>query len=107
MFSRSDHHNPVAPLKVPAPPTAHSTPGWPPPGDHTTAHHQRLESLLDSALATLTLILDIAATPTYTDHPTDVIHALYQRMTAASPSPTPTPTPRNHSPTLPNPASPP
>ncbi|KAJ7936424.1 hypothetical protein B0H13DRAFT_2303825 [Mycena leptocephala] len=109
MFSRSNHHDQEAPANV-AHPTPHSTPqpvvaGWlpstDPSTDHLSAHYHRLEFLLDSALAALTLILDNATTPTFTDHTTDVLRALYRRTMPTCPSPipaspddpTPSPTP--------------
>ncbi|KAJ7848523.1 hypothetical protein B0H13DRAFT_2361834 [Mycena leptocephala] len=105
MFSRSNHHDQEAPANV-AHPTPHTTPqpvvaGWLPSTDHLSAHYHRLEFLLDSALAALKLILDNATTPTFTDHTTDVLRALYRRAMPTCPSPipaspddpTPSPTP--------------
>ncbi|KAJ7624432.1 hypothetical protein FB45DRAFT_1086050 [Roridomyces roridus] len=75
MFSRGNHHDPHAPADLLARPT-HTNPK-PQAGDspaHTStisAHYSRLESLLDSALATLTLIHDhdpIAAPPLLNGH---------------------------------------
>ncbi|KAJ6548354.1 hypothetical protein B0H19DRAFT_1265188 [Mycena capillaripes] len=93
MFSRSNHHDQTAPAHVLAPPAPSPTPqptsgGWQPSTDLTSAHHLRLESLLDSALAALTLILDTAtpiASPTFTDHTTEVLRALCRRILVASP----------------------
>ncbi|KAJ7938846.1 hypothetical protein B0H13DRAFT_2301496 [Mycena leptocephala] len=65
MFSRCDHHDQKAPGGFLAPQPSYSAP-FPleahqePHPDLLSAHHWRLESLLDSALATLTLIHDIA-----------------------------------------------
>ncbi|KAF7341032.1 hypothetical protein MSAN_02089000 [Mycena sanguinolenta] len=89
----------MAPGRPLAPPTPSRTPkpvegDWLPSIDRLAAHHYRLESLLDSALATVTLILDTATTTTFSAHTTDVLHALYQcTMVATSRSPTPSPTP--------------
>ncbi|KAJ7920361.1 hypothetical protein B0H13DRAFT_2319557 [Mycena leptocephala] len=65
MFSRCDHHDQKAPGGFLAPQPSYSAP-FPleahqePHPDLLSAHHRCLESLLDSALATLTLIHDIA-----------------------------------------------
>jgi hypothetical protein len=61
--------------------------------DTLMAHHLHLESLMDSALATLTLIWDSAPTnalPALTGHMTEVLRALC-RHTHGSPCPTPDP----------------
>ncbi|KAJ7892908.1 hypothetical protein B0H14DRAFT_3681401 [Mycena olivaceomarginata] len=108
MFSRSYHHDQMAPGHIPTPPTHFQTPkpadgGWPPSTDRISAHHDRLESLLDSALATMTLILDIATTPTFSAHTTDVLRALCQRtIVATCPSPNPDPNPLPHASTIPS-----
>ncbi|KAJ7790817.1 hypothetical protein B0H14DRAFT_2937897 [Mycena olivaceomarginata] len=108
MFSRSYHHDQMAPGHIPAPPTHFQTPkpadgGWPPSTDRISAHHDRLESLLDSALATMTLILDIATTPTFSAHTTDVLRALCQRtIVATCPSPNPDPNPLPHASPVPS-----
>ncbi|KAF8146917.1 hypothetical protein K438DRAFT_1868260 [Mycena galopus ATCC 62051] len=89
----------MAPAERLAPPAPSQTPkpadtGWPPSTDRISAHHDRLKSLLDSALATMTLILDTATTPYFSAHTTDVLRALYQcTIVATCPSPIPSPTP--------------
>jgi hypothetical protein len=88
MFSRCYHHDQMAPDASPAPPTPFTT--CQPLGaglDHLSAHHHRLESLLDSALATLTLIRDnapSAAPPTFSSHMTQVLRALLRHTLAPS-----------------------
>ena len=75
MFLRHNHHDQKAPgdsLEPPTPCSTHTaTMGCTPFTDYLTARHRRLESLLDSALATLSLIHDAAspaAPPTFTRH---------------------------------------
>ncbi|KAJ7501790.1 hypothetical protein B0H11DRAFT_1991137 [Mycena galericulata] len=69
-----------------------------PSQDHSLAHYRRLEHLLDSALATLTLIRDAAtpAAPAFTLHMTEVLQALCRHALPTPPplpsSPTPPPT---------------
>jgi hypothetical protein len=63
MFSRCNHHDHAAPLDSLAPPALHSPLHATPMSDtfstdNLTANHHRLESLLDSALSTLSLIHD-------------------------------------------------
>lgn len=80
MFSRCNHHDQMAPGVSLAPTTPLATCQPPRAGlDYTSAHHHRLESLLDSALAILTLIRDnapSAAPPTFSSHMTEVLQAL-------------------------------
>ncbi|KAJ7336208.1 hypothetical protein DFH08DRAFT_965103 [Mycena albidolilacea] len=101
MFSRSNHHDQKVPAHGRAPPTLLAP--HRPAGDYLqqldplSAHYFRLESLLDSALATLTLIRDYAPTtdlPTLTDHMTEVLRALCRLDPLPAPCPaTPTTTP--------------
>ncbi|KAJ7917612.1 hypothetical protein B0H13DRAFT_2441141 [Mycena leptocephala] len=62
--------------------------------DLLSAHRLHLQSLLDSALATLTLIHDIAppTAPILTSHATEVLQALLRRALIPTPSPHSTPT---------------
>ncbi|KAJ7867569.1 hypothetical protein B0H13DRAFT_1897500 [Mycena leptocephala] len=48
-----------------------------PPSDHVRAHYQHLETLLESALATLALIQDADCPVTYTLHALEVLEAIY------------------------------
>ncbi|KAJ7791440.1 hypothetical protein B0H14DRAFT_2624995 [Mycena olivaceomarginata] len=106
--SRKFPDDQMAPGHIPTPPTHFQTPkpadgGWPLSTDRISAHHNRLESLLDSALATMTLILDIATTLTFSGHTTDVLRALCQRtIVATCPSPNPDPNPLPHASTVPS-----
>ncbi|KAJ7757775.1 hypothetical protein DFH07DRAFT_940451, partial [Mycena maculata] len=97
MFSHSDHHH-QSPCSV------HSTPaGGPSPSTipaDLLAHHQHLESLLDSALATLALIHSTSTVTTngvipYNLHMVQVTQALARHITPCSdhtPTLLPTPT---------------
>ncbi|KAJ7698454.1 hypothetical protein B0H16DRAFT_1484434 [Mycena metata] len=97
MFSHCNHHDQWAPTDLPVPAAPSTTPipaGQ--PKDLLSAHYHRLESLLDSALATLMIILDTAHTPTFTDHTSQVLQALARRTPMPLPCPptlTPSPTP--------------
>jgi hypothetical protein len=93
MFSRGNHHDQISPGAWLAPLTSHSTlqpsEAWMPCDANLSAHYFRLETLLDSALATLTLIRDtatLAAPPTLSSHVEDVLRALY-RHTIGSTAP--------------------
>ncbi|KAJ7743209.1 hypothetical protein B0H16DRAFT_1727934 [Mycena metata] len=90
MFSRSHHHDQKVPIGVGAPPTPLSSqiPLSNSLGPFTalSAHHCHLESLLNSALATLMIILDATATPTVSDHTTEVLQALCRRTLATAPA---------------------
>jgi hypothetical protein len=111
MFSRYNHHDQTGPAHNPAPSTQLASPSLPgdslPHSDSLSAHYSCLESLLDSALATLTLIRDSAPTtalPALTGHMTEVLHALCRHAplgprpdtlaSTASPPPSPTPAPK-------------
>ncbi|KAJ7126586.1 hypothetical protein C8R43DRAFT_1134910 [Mycena crocata] len=98
MISASDHHHQSVPAVLLAPPTTPST--FQPPNagpthsnDLLAAHYHRLESLLDSALATLTIIhcTAICTGPILNPHMTDVLKVL-TRLSAASASAPPPPT---------------
>ncbi|KAJ7704135.1 hypothetical protein B0H16DRAFT_1747759 [Mycena metata] len=90
MFSRSNHHDRKVPNKAGPPPTALSGPTLVSKGLATltdlSAHHYHLESLLDSALATLMIILDATATPILTAHTTEVLRALHRRTMTPAPA---------------------
>ncbi|KAF7328283.1 hypothetical protein MSAN_02488900 [Mycena sanguinolenta] len=90
MFSRSDHHHvgspiPATTLTLPSPLKSTNS-------DRLTAQYQRLECLLESALATAVLISDAAGSAPYSDHILDVLAALSRRIavpTTATPHPDP------------------
>ncbi|KAJ7207569.1 hypothetical protein GGX14DRAFT_567520 [Mycena pura] len=78
-MSHSYHHH----AHPAAPPSDAFLPAIPPYAcpDRALEHRQRLESLLDSALATLSLIHDSATAPvSYSDRVTDVLKALNRRI---------------------------
>ncbi|KAJ7893581.1 hypothetical protein B0H13DRAFT_2339612 [Mycena leptocephala] len=81
MFSCSDHHH-DCPLQVPTPLSTTPPPETQPipHSDRVRAHHQRLETLLESALATLALIQDADCPVAYT------LHALESASTPAAAS---------------------
>ncbi|KAJ7626225.1 hypothetical protein B0H17DRAFT_1218679 [Mycena rosella] len=91
MFSRSYHHHQDAGGTIPG--LLASQPGWTGLPDHHTAHHIRLETILDSALATLALLHESHHAPTFSAHITEVLVALnkYILRPAAHSAPTPTP----------------
>ncbi|KAJ6507906.1 hypothetical protein C8R47DRAFT_61355 [Mycena vitilis] len=101
MFSHSYHHHQN---RKTTPTSTHdfvhaSTP------DQLLDHHRHLESLLDSALATVTLI-NLHATrpdyaPVYSSHLIQVIHALNHLTTTHNPTPVETPTETHIPPTFP------
>ncbi|KAF7339025.1 hypothetical protein MVEN_01978700 [Mycena venus] len=80
MFSRSDHHHVGSPISTPAP-TA-PIPSIPTNSERLISRHQRLETLLDSALATLALIHDAGGPVSYSDHVLDVLAALSRHIVA-------------------------
>ncbi|KAJ7434055.1 hypothetical protein B0H11DRAFT_2208570 [Mycena galericulata] len=86
MFSRSDHHHGHSP-QLPTSPLAtypHSSLPQTCP-DYVHAHQLRLETLLESALATLMLLHDAAITPVaHTTHTFEVLAALNRRISALS-----------------------
>ncbi|KAJ6490930.1 hypothetical protein C8R45DRAFT_1213111 [Mycena sanguinolenta] len=101
MFSRSYHHHQDATGAAP-PPTAPLS-SWSPRPDLHSTHHNRLECLLDSALATLALLHEphyYASTPlTFSAHVAEVLLALNRYilidpttagLAPLSPSPEPT-----------------
>jgi hypothetical protein len=92
MFSRSDHHH-GCPPQLPTSPSITSTPETQPIPcpDRVLAHYHRLETLLESALATLALIQDADYPITYTSHALEVLEAVNRRVTAATMSPLPSP----------------
>ncbi|KAJ7924131.1 hypothetical protein B0H13DRAFT_2654903 [Mycena leptocephala] len=64
------------------------------PSERLIARHQRLEALLESALATLALIHDAGGPASYSDHVLDVVAALGRHIAApiiATPLPNPLP----------------
>ncbi|KAJ7766306.1 hypothetical protein DFH07DRAFT_1013543 [Mycena maculata] len=89
MFSRSYHHHQDAQGAVPVP-AAHRS-GWVAHPDH----YSRLESLLDSALATLALLHESHTAPTplaFSSHMSKVLLALNKYIVvnqAVHPAPTP------------------
>ncbi|KAK7021479.1 hypothetical protein R3P38DRAFT_3397014 [Favolaschia claudopus] len=89
MFSHSDHHHVASPIPAQGATTAFlsSTPAISTP-DRASSHLCRLETLLESALATLTLIHDIG-TIHYPDHILDLIGAVQRRITAHIPDTAP------------------
>ncbi|KAJ7312289.1 hypothetical protein DFH08DRAFT_822326 [Mycena albidolilacea] len=112
MFSRCNHHDQKGPAHNPVPSTQPASPSlageFLPHSDHLSAHYSRLESPLDSALATLTLIRDSSpstALPAFTGHMTEVLHTLCRHAPLAPsldtlgptvpPPPTPTPVPKS------------
>ncbi|KAJ7438200.1 hypothetical protein B0H11DRAFT_1935391 [Mycena galericulata] len=100
MFSHSDHHHQNALGGRPTLTTA--TAGGLNPTtitDQLLAHHRHLESLLDSALATLTLITltNTTTTLSYTSHVLQVVQALtYHIAFDSDHTPTPPTVPSNH-----------
>ncbi|KAJ7511635.1 hypothetical protein B0H11DRAFT_2268693 [Mycena galericulata] len=104
MFSRSYHHHQNPAGTVSAPTT--TPPSWTGSPEHHIAHQQRLESLLDSALATLALLHEAHQAPTplaLSWHTTEVLLALNRHIftpPAITTCPTPTPT---HTPDPPSP----
>ncbi|KAJ6579479.1 hypothetical protein DFH09DRAFT_1275846 [Mycena vulgaris] len=96
MFSRSHHHH-----QIPAATTAPSS--WTASPEDHIAYQQRLESLLDSALATLALLHEghyAPVPPTFSRHTTEVLLALNRHIfthptitTCPVPVPTPAPAP--------------
>ncbi|KAF8179489.1 hypothetical protein K438DRAFT_1842887, partial [Mycena galopus ATCC 62051] len=104
MFSRSNHHDQnraEAPSTYLAPRLCAGD--FLTRSDPLSVHYSRLETLLDSALATLTLIRDYAPTaPALTIHSSEVLRALCRHVPVpalcpqpdtVTPTPTPTPTP--------------
>ncbi|KAJ7024678.1 hypothetical protein C8F04DRAFT_1270062 [Mycena alexandri] len=95
MFSRSDQHHAGSPISVPGRSTTHlpsfaalSCP------DRALIHRQRLESLLETALATTALLHDIEGPVMHSAHVLEVLGALNRRIAApATPTPSPTPAP--------------
>ncbi|KAJ7721997.1 hypothetical protein B0H16DRAFT_1737954 [Mycena metata] len=87
MFSHSDHHHVRPPVTVPVSllPTFAAAAPCP---ERAIVHQQRLESLLESALATAALLHDIDGTATYSDHILEVLGALNRRITASVPATT-------------------
>jgi hypothetical protein len=84
MFSRSDHHH--AGLQTSAPATTTPQPTAQRCPERCTALLHRLESLLESTLATLVLINDICDAP-YPDHLLELSGAINRRMNAHIPNP--------------------
>ncbi|KAJ7334318.1 hypothetical protein DFH08DRAFT_1020605 [Mycena albidolilacea] len=102
MFSRGNHDDQKALAQVLAPltyqiPQLSAGVYLSSPIDLLSAHYFHLESLLDSTLATLTLIHDSAPTtalPALTGHTTEVLRALCRHAFVQAPSPiAPTATP--------------
>ncbi|KAJ6458788.1 hypothetical protein C8R45DRAFT_942625 [Mycena sanguinolenta] len=95
-MSHCYHHDLTAKGTGPSPPPSHSTLQLPvgkgSPYRDNLSHYHRLESLLDSALATLTLIRDTAnnpaAPPAFTLHMTQVLRALCRHAIPAPVEPT-------------------
>ncbi|KAJ7908059.1 hypothetical protein B0H13DRAFT_1878968 [Mycena leptocephala] len=108
MFSRPNHYHQDGPAPCLAPPlqlTTHC--GSSTAGDHLLAHHQHLESLLDSALATLALIQNSeppTAPPVYTPHLLGVLRILHSQITSQATVTTPPPSTTPS--TKPDPAAP-
>ncbi|KAJ6478238.1 hypothetical protein C8R45DRAFT_1101628 [Mycena sanguinolenta] len=110
MFSRSNHHDQKVPSASSAAPTllASQLPAWDSPTKPQTlpAHFSRLESLLDSALATLTLIRDYAPSndqQVLSSHVTEVLQALYRHAFIPAPKSGLTPVIMTSSPAPPSP----
>ncbi|KAJ7086540.1 hypothetical protein C8R44DRAFT_752562 [Mycena epipterygia] len=108
MFSHSNHHHQNVPGSCPALTTAHTAClGLTSAPDQLATHHRHLESLLDSALATVTLIhATHTTTLLYTSHVVQVSQALAHLIANCPPThttptrPVPTPThPDDNTPT--------
>jgi hypothetical protein len=86
MISSLDHHHQEGPASSPALLQQPTTDFSPP--DELRAHHQRLETLLDSALATLTLIREATTSPAlpYTPHLVAVLRVLSRHIAQSPPS---------------------
>ncbi|KAF7346083.1 hypothetical protein MSAN_01834400 [Mycena sanguinolenta] len=115
MFSRSNHHDQTAPSANPAAaPTllASRPPAWDSPTKPQllSAHFSRLESLLDSALATLTLIRDHAPNndqQVLSSHAMEVLQALCRHTFIPAPDPGLAPAATTSPPLPPSPPTPP
>ncbi|KAF7371726.1 hypothetical protein MVEN_00029100 [Mycena venus] len=87
MILSLDHHHQKGPTTFAA--LAQDTTAGSHPRDDLLTHCRHLETLLDSALATLTLIHGYTSTPVYTPHLLGVLHVLSHHITQPSPVPTP------------------
>ncbi|KAF7365768.1 hypothetical protein MVEN_00450700 [Mycena venus] len=83
MILSLNHHHQKGQTACPAP--AHHTSDNLSSHDELLTHYQHLETLLDSALATLTLIHGISSSPVYTPHLLGVLRVLDRHITQPSP----------------------
>ncbi|KAK7007247.1 hypothetical protein R3P38DRAFT_2554155 [Favolaschia claudopus] len=87
MFSRPDHHHQRAREHAPASPALFDASNSPIDAQsHLLTHHKHLESLLDSVLATLTLIqtteTETNSAPPYSPHSVAVFHLITRKISS-------------------------